>query len=241
MNNSAPQHNKTLSVEEVAEEYEEFLYIVSHDLKTPIRHIRDFTTLLIKSRSEKDLSEDEKEWVEYLNESLDHLADMQDALLSLSRIITKDFEYEHCNAHSIVELALSSLQDIVEQKEAALDIQDLPDFYGDADQIQCAFKYIIQNAVTFHKPGEKPQIIISGYEKDNQSVYEICDNGIGIKTEFRDDAFKLFRQLNRKDEYPGTGKGLALSKKIIERHNGKIWITEDQNQRTVIAFALPKQ
>lgn len=224
---------------DIANEYQEFAYIVSHDLNAPLRHIREFTRLLIDARGDSDLSADEQDYVQFLNSSLDRLDIMQKALLEFSRVQTHGAEFGPIDAMALVEAVLGALS--VKDMDPApfITYANLPDVYGDSGQIFSVFSFLINNSLKFCHPDRPIEIFIVAVEGDKNVTFEIRDNGIGVPAQNAEDVFKLFRRLHAGDAYGGAGAGLTLARKIIERHAGKVWVDGEVDEGAKVCFTLP--
>lgn len=226
---------------EISKEYEDFLYVISHDFSSPIRQVREFTKLLVNDISEGDLSQKNQEHVYFINKSVNRLLDMQTSLLELSRVTTRGSDFEDINTNLIVQNILKTIKKKSSGKNVMILSDELPEAYGDKLQIQSVFEKLISNALKFKKPDTDCKIIISGYENENLSTFFIKDNGIGIEKEYRKEVFRIFRRLNAPEKYLGIGAGLTYCKKVIERHQGKIWLDPVTTEGTKVCFSIPKE
>ena len=222
----------------VIKEYEDFAYIVSHDLNAPLRHVKEFTRLLIGSR--KNLNEQEKEYVEYLEKSLRKLEDMQHALLMFSRLNTQAGSLKETNFNHALSLALEELEDVINTSFPAFECEDLPTTMAESKQIQLLFYHLIDNALKFHKEdAQKRKVSISATDQGDTWLFEIRDNGIGIEQEYHEEIFRMFRRL-APDKYPGIGAGLTIAHKIVQRHDGEMIIESEPGEGTSVFFSIPK-
>jgi len=161
-------------------------------------------------------------------------------LLMLSRVHTKGAAFEETDLNQIVKDALDNLQSIIQEKNADIICADLPNLTIDASQIQRLFQNLIMNALRYNEHS-KPVIDIGCQERDHAYHFHIKDNGIGIAPQFHQRIFVVFQRLHTDREYPGTGLGLALCKKIVERHGGTIWVESQPPNGSTFYFTLPKQ
>jgi len=161
-------------------------------------------------------------------------------LLTLSRVHTKGAAFEETNLNQIVKDVLDNLQSIIQEKNADITCADLPNLAIDAGQIQRLFQNLIMNALRYNEHA-KPVIDIGCQERDHANYFYIKDNGIGIAPQFHQRIFMVFQRLHTDREYPGTGLGLALCKKIVERHGGTIWVESQPPNGSTFYFTLPKQ
>lgn len=236
-----PKQNTALqpSTENLAEEYQEFVYIVSHDLKAPLRHIREFTRLLIDART-APLSAEETEYVEFLERSLRRLDQMQEALLTFSRLSTRVGPERKIDCNALVSQTLEDLKGTISTHKVEIDCAPLPNILAEPQQFQLLFYHLIDNALKFHKALGPRTVQIRTRDDKDRLIFEVRDNGLGIAPEHHQEVFKLFRRLHAGDEYPGIGAGLTLAQKIVQRHSGTLWIDSQIGAGTAVLFSLPK-
>jgi len=227
--------NQTPPIDKVLEDYKRFLYIVSHDLKAPVRHLEFFTKALFESL-EGNVNEDDQEKIGYIKKSMFRLKNMQDALLELSRVVANQEDVGVIQCQGLVEDVIGSLEF---ENDTEISVEDLPDIQGRLGQIRTVFKNLIQNAIIFNDNDQK--IISIFAEQDTEHVkFIVRDNGIGINDEYRHDIFDMFRRLHVESNYGGgTGAGLALAKSIIELHGGEIWVEGNEGGGTDVVFTIP--
>jgi signal transduction histidine kinase len=218
-------------------ELQQFAYVASHDLQEPLRMVASFTQLLAKRYSEK-LDDDAREFINYAVDGAKRMQTLISDLLSYSRVGTqgKAFELVHCDA--VLDRVLKSLQLAIEDTGAVITREPLPAVAGDSIQLTQLFQNLLTNAIKFH--GKKPPLVQISTE-NNGSMWKIAvrDNGIGISPEHADRIFVIFQRLHTKTEYPGTGIGLAICKKIVERHGGRIWVEASPGGGSTFFFTIP--
>lgn len=223
----------------IAREYEDFAYIVSHDLSAPLRHIKEFTHLLIGSR-EENLNDEEREYISYLKKSLQKLDEMQIALLSFSRLNTRAGEKRKIDMTIAVNGALQDLEEEIDTYRPEFSCDPLPALTVEPQQIQLLFYHLISNALKFHPNALSKRVIsIKAIEHPDVWCFEVKDNGIGLDSQYHDEMFRLFRKLEP-DRYPGIGIGLTIARKIVQHHNGDIYIDSQLGKGTNVICALPK-
>lgn len=224
----------------LAKEYEDFAYIVSHDLNAPLRHVREFARLLIDCR-DQPLSADEQNYVAYLNQALAKMDEMQKALLTFSRINTQAGDMVKADSNLIVSDVLRQLGNLISGHATTIDRAPLPTVVADPKQFHLLLRHVIENAVKFHDP-QTPRraIAISGAETDTRWSIAVRDNGIGIAPKFHQKMFRMFWCLHP-DEYFGAGAGLAFADRIARRHGGSIAVDSELGQGTTITVTLPKR
>lgn len=241
MVHTAEQHVETEeAANRILKEYRDFAYTVSHDLNAPLRHVKEFSRLLIGSR-EENLNEEEREYVTLLEKSLKRLDDMQTGLLAFSRINTTGKDFESVSSQELVENVIRALHDDNTADKPQIEYTNLPTIFGDAGQLYNVFYNILDNATKFHRPSARREVSITTTKDDRNHLFEIKDNGIGIEEAFHSDIFRIFRRLHAGDQYPGSGAGLTLSQKIIERHGGAIWVESEVDKGTSVFFTIPNQ
>ena len=224
---------------ETEEELQYLLYVVSHDLGKYVRHMHEFTNILLEESSQK-FNEDELRYAEMLLRAARLSEEMIAALLEYSRIETQAEPFKTLSSVNLVQEAQKILSEKIRQSEAEIKISSLPDIVADEKQMILVWKHLLSNALTFVDKDTKPVINISAEEKKDMVVFLIKDNGIGIPVKFHERIFRLFTRLNPEDEYPGIGAGLAIAKRIIERHGGEIWLTSNHKKGTEFCFYLPR-
>ncbi|MEI7811820.1 MAG: ATP-binding protein [Ignavibacteria bacterium] len=216
---------------------EQFTYIVSHDLKEPIRMIIGYSQLLSKHYKEK-LDNRGNEYLFFLNDSTTRMQGLVSDLLTYSQLnINSCLSKFECN--EVLNDVLHDLKLLITESGAKINIGNLPCLKADMVQLRQLFQNLISNAIKFRS--EKiPEISIEAKTASGYFIFSVEDNGIGIKPEFFDKIFIIFQRLHEREKYPGNGIGLSVCKKIIERHGGRIWITSKLNKGTTIYFALPR-
>lgn len=220
------------------QDLEQFAYAASHDLQEPIRMISNFSRLLEK-RLNPHFDEDTKTYMGFIRDSVLRMSDLIKGLLKYSRVGRKESPYQVANVQYIIENKLQDFQQLIHEKQAKVELGKLPDsFVCEPNQIGILFANLIHNALKFNHA--YPKIMIQGMEEGDSWVFMVADNGIGIKAEYSDQIFEIFRRLHHRDEYDGTGIGLSLCRKIVEEHGGEIWLNSILNKGTTFFFRLPK-
>ena len=230
-----PEHQ----VEIIAREFEDFVYIVSHDLGAPLRHIREFTRLMIEARGLDSLDQEEMEYVHFLEVSLEKMDKIQQALLEYSRVSTRAGPSQTIEPSGLIEEALRILKRGHAKDSEEIEYEALPKIYADPVQAQSVFLYILDNAFKFQATGATPKIQIKADIRGDITFFEIADNGIGIDQAHVQEVFRLFRKLHTAETFPGVGAGLTVVKKIVERHGGEIYLESEIGRGTRIFFSLP--
>lgn len=232
--------NKLLGVKN--KELDDFTYIVSHDLKEPLRGVKAFTKLLMEEYSGK-LDKEGKEHLKTISESSTRMTALIEDLLNLSRIgRIKNIE-PNIDMNEVLSDVKKNLQYSLEEKKVDLKIAgDFPKVTCDRIRISEVFSNLISNAIKYSKKGVKPVVEVGFSDKADFYEFYVKDNGIGIEKEYHDKVFQIFQRLHAKgSEYEGTGAGLTIVKKIVENHNGKIWVESGPGQGSTFKFTLPKK
>jgi PAS domain S-box-containing protein len=237
-------------------ELEQFAYVASHDLQEPLRMVISYLQLL-ERRYKDRLDDDASEFIGYAVDGAMRMQSLIQALLSYARLSSRPQPFELVDTDRVLQDALTNLQVAISESGAQITSEPLPKVWGDATQLTQLFQNLIANAIKFRQPETPPQIAI-GVRQINLAAqvgrhhnllgssatgdlnpaatgsawcFSIVDNGIGIAAQYRDRIFEIFRRLHSRIDYPGTGVGLAICKKIVERHGGKIWV-ESRDRRT---------
>jgi PAS domain S-box-containing protein len=219
-------------------ELEQFAYVASHDLQEPLRAVVGFLQLL-QSRCEDQIDEKGRHYIERSLKAGHRMQTLIRELLTLSRVNTKSANFATTDLNQIFKEVLANLQSIIEEKKTEIWCAELPSLNVDAAQVQSLFQNLIVNAVRYNE-SPKSNIEIGCREHEHTYDFFVKDNGIGISPQFHQRIFKVFQRLHTDREYPGTGLGLALCKKIVERHGGTIWVESRLHEGSVFHFTLPR-
>jgi signal transduction histidine kinase len=220
-------------------ELEQFAYVASHDLQEPLRMISSYVQLIAR-RYRTRLDSDADEFIAFAVEGADRMQRMINDLLALSRIGTRGRSFGRVATHDVLAAAVSNLQVAIDEARAAITHDPLPVLVADEGQLVQLFQNLIGNAIKFRREAP-PAIHVSATDAGSEWVFAVSDNGIGIEREYFDRVFVIFQRLHGKERYPGTGIGLAICKKIVERHGGRIWVESEVGAGTRVSFSLPKQ
>ncbi len=218
---------------------ENFAYLASHDLKSPIRSIVSFAQILQKSGMER-LSTDEKDYLNFIIRASRNMQHLIDDLLMYSRVNTQKIKLSTINIRNLIKVIELELQSEIHQKNAQIICDKLPYIEADLTQMRQLFQNLITNAIKFQRTDVPPIVNICSKEEDEHYRFKVQDNGIGIPKEYQERIFLLFKKLHNPSEYEGTGIGLSLCKKIVEQHQGKIWLESEPNQGTTFYFTIGK-
>ena len=217
---------------------ERFGYIASHDLIEPLRTITSFLQLL-ERRHQASLDEDAKEYISMAVDGAARMRRLIHALLEYSRVGTRARPFAPCDCSQILATALRNLQTAIEESGARVTYEALPTLPVDDVQIGQLMQNLIGNALKFRKPDEPPRIHVGICAKDGEWQFSIQDHGIGIPEKDAERIFEIFQRLHTAQEYAGTGIGLAICKKIVERHGGRIWVESQPGAGSVFYFTIP--
>ena len=220
-------------------ELEQFAYVASHDLQEPLRMITSFTQLLEK-RYNGQLDSDADDYIGFVVDGAHRMKDLIDDLLEFSRLNTEVREFELVIMEIALEDVLRNLKPAIKENNALITHDYLPNIIGDHVQIIQLLQNLIGNAIKF-KGDNTPEIHISAQDRDNEWLFSINDKGIGIDKHHQKQIFSIFKRLHTREEYPGTGIGLSISKRIVERHGGQIWIESEIGKGSTFYFTIPKR
>jgi chemotaxis family two-component system sensor kinase Cph1 len=218
-------------------ELQQFAYVSSHDLKEPLRMITSFLQLLQK-RYADELDEDANDFINYAVEGAKRMDMMINDLLEYSKIESQEREFKYIQSEKILETVLINLNPLINDTNAIITHDQLPLIYTNDQLMIQLFQNLIANAIKYHS--EKiPEIHISANKSDNKYIFTLKDNGIGIKPKHLERIFTIFQRLHTREEYEGSGIGLAISKKIIQKHRGKIWAESELGKGSTFYFTIP--
>jgi PAS domain S-box-containing protein len=218
-------------------ELEQYAYVASHDLQEPLRMVTSYIQLIAdRYRGQLDTAADE--FIGYALDGAERMKKLIDDLLTYSRVSTRQREAKPTDAAAMLDRSLSNLRLAIEESGAVVTHGELPTLLVVDTQLQQLFQTLIGNALKFR--GEAPpRIHVDATRKDREWELSIADNGIGIDSRHHDEVFMIFRRLHGRERYPGTGIGLALCKKIVEQHGGRIWLKSEPGKGTTFHFTLP--
>jgi signal transduction histidine kinase len=216
---------------------EQFAYVASHDLQEPLRMVAIYTQLLAE-RYRGKLDADADKYIHYAVDGATRMQTLVQDLLAFSRVGRQGTEFKPTDCGAVVELALKNLKAAIEESAARIEYDDLPSVMADSSQLVQLFQNLIGNAVKFHG-AEPPLVRISAEKAKQETLFSIADNGIGIAPEHTEIIFAIFKRLHTRTEYPGSGIGLAICKKIVERHGGRIWVESQPGRGCTFRFTLP--
>ena len=219
---------------------EQFAHIASHDLKSPLRTVGSFSSLL-KRRAASKLNESEMEYLDMIGNAAKLMWNLVDDLMAYSQVNSLQMNLEEHDVNALLEDVQSNLNFSIEEKNAVLEIINMPtSIMVDETKIRQVFQNLIANSLKFTPIDTKPFIKINCIQEESFYKFSVADNGIGIQEEYLETIFKPYKQLHTKDKYEGTGMGLAICKKIVEKHGGEISVKSELGKGTTFYFTIPK-
>lgn len=229
---------KLLELERSNEDLQQFAYVCSHDLQEPLRVISNYTQLLARRYAEA-LDEDAKEFIEFTVDATKRMQELINDLLLYSRVQTKGQEFKETDCSIVVEMAIANLKIAIEESSGRVICGPLPTIKADSSQLLQLFQNLISNAIKFRSK-DPPEISISAKDTGSSWTITVQDNGQGFDMKYASRIFIIFQRLHRKEKYPGSGIGLAVCKKIVERHGGRISVESEPDKGSAFQFTLPK-
>jgi PAS domain S-box-containing protein len=220
------------------EELEQFAYVVSHDLQAPLRMVKSWLELLEK-RYRDELDEKASEYINHAVDGTERMEEMIQALLDLSRVETRGDKFAPTDCEAVLNDVLNDLRMSIGEAEAEVTHDPLPTVMADKAQLAQVFQNLIANTIKFRREGVPPRVHVSAEQEGDEWVFSVEDNGIGIDPEQADRIFQIFQRLHTDEEYPGLGIGLALCKRIAERHGGRIWVESEVGEGSTFSFTIP--
>ena len=227
------------NVQRSNKDLEQFAYIASHDLQEPLRMVSSYTQLLAERYGEQ-LDDKAKKYIEYAVNGAIRMQRLINDLLTYSRINTQGGAPQPTDSHSVLGEALRNLSAAIEESRAIVANDDLPMVRADASQLMQVFQNLIANAIKFRRADDAPRIHVSAKDLGHEWCFLVKDNGIGNDSKYAEKIFVIFQRLHTLQEYPGTGIGLAMCKRVVERHGGRIWFESELNKGSTFYFTLPK-
>jgi len=217
---------------------EQFAYVASHDLQEPLRMVSSYTQLLLRRYGER-FEGDAKEFMGYIVDGAARMKQLIEDLLAYSRVGTRGKDFHEVEVEGALRRAVTNLRAAIEESGASVTWDALPTVIADDLQLTQLFQNLIGNALKF-RSASVPRVSVSATEKEKEWEFKVRDNGIGIEPQYFERIFMVFQRLHNKTEYPGTGIGLAICKKVVERHGGRIWVEAQPGEGSAFHFTLPK-
>jgi len=223
-------------------ELEQFAYVASHDLQEPLRMVASYTQLL-QRRYEGKLDAQADKYIHFAVDGAQRMQTLINDLLALSRVGTQGKPFAPTDVGAVVGRALRWLGTSLEESGGEIDVGELPTVLADAGQLEQVFQNLLANALKFRRPGTPPHVRVTAVPNGSHGSewrFAVRDNGIGFEPQFAEQIFVVFQRLHTRAEYPGTGVGLAICKKVVERHGGRIWAESAPNEGATFYFTLPR-
>jgi light-regulated signal transduction histidine kinase (bacteriophytochrome) len=217
---------------------EQFAYVASHDLQEPLRMVASYTQLLAR-RYQGKLGQDADEFIAFAVDGAKRMQTLINDLLSYARVGTKGGELRPVDAESALSIALANVRAAIEESGAVIRHSPLPTVYADPVQFVQVFQNLMGNAIKFRRSGP-PEIDIACQDDPDEWRFSVRDNGIGIDPKYADRIFQVFQRLHSRKDYAGTGIGLAICKRIAERHGGRIWVASEPGCGATFHFTIRK-
>ena len=219
------------------EDLEQFAYVASHDLQEPLRKVTSFCQLLQQSCGDK-LDKDELSYIEHAVDGAIRMKGLISDLLAFSRVDSQLKDLAPTSAEKALNEAVGNLEVAIDEADARVTHDELPNVFADERLFSQLFQNLVGNAIKYRSPDRRPEIHVSATPTNDHWQFSVRDNGIGIGSNYFDRVFELFKRLHERNKYSGTGIGLAISKKIVERMGGKIWLESQEGVGTTFFFTL---
>ena len=232
--NQIRQLNERLK--EAYDELDTFSFTISHDLKSPITSIRNYTEIILEDNDK--LNEDVVRMLHRIMKSTEKMNLLIREVLAYSRISRKELQYEDINMITLIQEIVSELLVVYKNTSVEVVQKDLPDLKGDKTMIMQVFSNVVGNAIKYSQGVDKPKVTIEGTANNTDTLYKICDNGIGIDMTYGSQVFEIFKRLDNVKNIEGTGVGLSIVKRIMEKHNAKIWYESEVNKGTTFYLSF---
>ncbi|WP_276253127.1 sensor histidine kinase [Halomontanus rarus] len=226
-------------LEESNKRLEQFAYAASHDLQEPLRMISSYLQL-IENRADDELTEETEEFLEFAINGADRMRDMIDGLLAYSRVETQGEPFEPVDLDEVVADVQDNLDVRITESDADVEVDELPRVLGDENQLHQVFQNLLSNAIEY-SGDEPPQVSISAVRNGSMWEVSVRDEGIGIEPDEQDRIFEVFQRLHSQNDHEGSGIGLALCERIVERHGGEIWVESELGAGSTFTFTLPPE
>jgi signal transduction histidine kinase len=217
---------------------EQFAYVASHDLKEPLRAISGSVQVL-QDRYGPLLPDDAEEFVRHTVDGANRMQTLIDDLLTYSRLTTREAPLEPTDTGEILQESIANLTTAIREARAVITFDPLPVVKGDRTQLVQVFQNLLSNALKYRSE-RTPKVHVSCEQRPDEWLFSVRDNGIGISPQYQDKIFKIFQRLHTRQEYAGTGIGLAVCKKVVERHGGRIWVESEPEEGSTFFFTIPR-
>jgi len=217
-------------------ELEQFAYVASHDLQAPLATIASYAQLLEK-RYKDQLDSQASKFIGNIVHGCTRMQTLIDDLLEYSRVGRSQKPFQIIDCNHVIQQVIANLQGAIRNNQAVVTYTELPAVMGDISQLVQLFQNLVSNAIKYRQD-ESPTVYINAYKQENNWLFSVSDNGIGIASQYQERIFQIFQRLHTQKEYSGTGIGLAICQKIVERHGGSIWVDSEPGQGSTFHFTL---
>lgn len=219
-------------------ELKKFAYVASHDLQEPLNQVANYVQLL-EMRYHSQLDNDATEFIDFAVEGVSLMQTLIDDVLAYSKVDLQGIEWELTTVGDALKRALNNLRGRIGETEAEITFDPMPTIVADGTQLMQLFQNLVGNAIKFKQKDQAPKVHIGVQRQEESWLFSVKDNGIGFDPQFSDRIFVIFQRLHTRDEYPGSGMGLAICKKIVECHRGRIWVESELGQGSTFYFTIP--
>jgi len=220
-------------------ELDDYTYAVSHDLKAPLRTIEAFGNFVLDDYSDK-LDDEGREYVRRMGEASIRMKNLIDDLLLISRVGRKNTEITSIDFNGLLQEITNDLETTINERGAEIVVDDLPTLMTQRVWMRQLFSNLINNGIKFNK-SKTPTIKVRCEEGEGELIFSVEDNGIGIEKKYHEQIFRIFQRLHTQEEYPGTGAGLTICKKIVDSFGGNMWLDSKPGKGTTFYFTYPKE
>ena len=234
---AAELEQRAVELERSNADLAQFAYVASHDLSEPLRMVSSYVQLL-ERRYGDQLDTDAHEFIDFAVDGVNRMQRLIDDLLAYSRVGTSEYRLEQVDLGDLVEDTLGGMRATVTETGAIVTQDGLPAVVGDPGQLRQLFQNLIGNGIKFVEEGP-PRIHVSAERDGHEWRFAVADNGIGIDPSHADRIFAVFKRLHGRDAYPGSGIGLSICKRIVERHHGRIWVEQNEGGGSRFCFTMP--
>jgi light-regulated signal transduction histidine kinase (bacteriophytochrome) len=218
-------------------ELEHLANVTTHEMDEPLHMVARCVTLL-ERRYKGKLDANTEKIIGYALDGVNRMQRLANDLLAYTRVCSEEKDFVPTNCEAVFDRAIANLREAIEESDAAVSHDALPTVMADGSQLIQLFQNLIGNAVKFRE-AEPPGVHVSAEKKENEWLFSVQDNGIGIDPEHYERIFMIFHRLQSEAGYPGTGIGLSICKKIVERHGGRIWVSSDPGKGSTFYFTIP--